>query len=432
MKSTHCRCRRTDLPGWLRSMSGAALMVLLVSLVAAGVLGFSAAPVVAQGGDSGPTVAGAPGPNGEADADDLGPVNPRRLHRLVVSVSPPDTGRVIKIPDKKWYRHGEVVILKAVPAKGYLFDRWTGAQGGPVTRIVMDRNRRVVAHFVTVEVELLLDTRPWGLALEAFTLSPKPIRILPTDDGRLHAIYRRGTFVTILARDVDGHEFVRWQGDPPMDGPIVPEWIFDNPLRGYKMSRNKRLTAVYSRPLPVHARLDWDWVYQNTRVATGWQHKCVLKIAVPQPADSLTNEVRPYEVSVTAHPASQGEVRIEPTRNPFVWYIRGGKYDEQRTGNVILVVRVKSRPVPALDSTSAVLPMPGEGATLAVLKVRPLGDIDGNGEANDIDMMLMKMHLAGKETPGYSVRHFDQTGDGRVSRYDVWMLTQAIEGLPIP
>jgi len=417
MKSTHSRCRRTDLPGWLRSMSGAAFFVLLVSLLSAGVLGLVAAPGVAQ---DGATVTGAAERRGEADADDLEPVDPERLHRLVVTVSPPDSGRVIKIPDKRLYRHGEVVLLRAIPAKGYMFDHWTGAYGGPVTRIIMTRDRRVIAHFVTVEVELLLDTRPWGLALEAFKLFPDPIRILPTDDGRLHAIYRRGTFVTIFAKRVEGHTFLQWRGDPPVDGPMTPEWVFMNPLPGYEMSRNKRLMALYSPPLEVQAKLDWDWVYQNTRLATRWRHKSVLKIRMLAQTNDVADQISSYEVSVRVHPASQGAVRIEPTRNPFVWHIKGGQHGEEPPGNVILVVTVKGGPHEA------------HGSTLAVLKVRPLGDIDGNGRANDIDMMLMKMHLAGEQTPGYSVRHFDQTGDRRVTRFDVWVLTRAIQGLPIP
>lgn len=84
------------------------------------------------------------------------------LYRLQVAVEPEDSGRVYKYPDKTWYKAGDVVVLRAVPnlREGYQFDHWTGAEGGAMTRIVMNGHRRVMAHFIKREVTLLLDTRP--------------------------------------------------------------------------------------------------------------------------------------------------------------------------------------------------------------------------------------------------------------------------------
>lgn len=154
---------------------------------------------------------------------------------------------------------------------------------------------------------------------------------------------------------------------------MIPEWVFMNPLPGYEMDRNKRLTAIYAKPIDIKAKTDFDWVYQNTRYFTRWLHKSVLKIGIanlPEVAalTTDTDEVPRVRVRVRQHPDSNGSVKIEPTRNPYIWYIKDDQYGSKPVGNVILEILVDKGPY-------------GHGRALEVIKVRPLGDIDGSGKA---------------------------------------------------
>jgi len=78
-----------------------------------------------------------------------GDVAPTPARSLDVSVEPPGSGSVKLDPTGGTYTSGEEVTLTAVPAEGYIFDRWSGdasGTGGEVG-ITMDEDKSVTGHF---------------------------------------------------------------------------------------------------------------------------------------------------------------------------------------------------------------------------------------------------------------------------------------------
>jgi len=93
------------------------------------------------------------------------------------------------------------VTLTATPSRGYEFDYWTGDVSGrdPSVRLVMDGNKRVVAHFSTVT--------------EQYSLS---VSVDPSGGGSVSpesSTYDSGTVVTLYATSNRGYEFDYWTGD---------------------------------------------------------------------------------------------------------------------------------------------------------------------------------------------------------------------------
>ena len=93
-------------------------------------------------------------------------------------------------------------------------------------------------------VELTLDTDPWGLAFNVFSLNPKPIPYhgaTPTD-GRIHVKYVKGTEVRIsVEEEYNGLKFVRWSGDASGE---------DNPLE-VTMDSDKSIVAVFTETTKI-------------------------------------------------------------------------------------------------------------------------------------------------------------------------------------
>ena len=70
-------------------------------------------------------------------------------HMLAMTVDPPGSGSVARVPDQGFYSHGSSVQLTATAVSGYHFVSWSGGATGstnPVT-VVMDADRAVVAQF---------------------------------------------------------------------------------------------------------------------------------------------------------------------------------------------------------------------------------------------------------------------------------------------
>ena len=77
-------------------------------------------------------------------------------YTLTVGVNPPETGTVVKSPDKATYNFGEQVTLTAAPtAAGYNFTGWSGDAAGsanPVT-VTVTKNMNVTASFAQAFTE---------------------------------------------------------------------------------------------------------------------------------------------------------------------------------------------------------------------------------------------------------------------------------------
>ena len=145
-------------------------------------------------------------------------------YSLSASVEPSGGGSVS--PESGTYDSGTVVTLTATPTRGYQFDYWSGDASGrdPSVRLVMDGNKRVVAHFsraVAEQYSLSASVEPSG----GGSVSPES------------GTYDSGTVVTLTATPGRGYEFDYWSGDVSGRDPSVR----------LVMDGNKRVVAHFSR-----------------------------------------------------------------------------------------------------------------------------------------------------------------------------------------
>ena len=169
-------------------------------------------------------------------------------------------------------------------------------------------------------------------------------------------------------------------------------------------------------PLRLSAALDQAWCYQNAPVTTLNRHHCRLTLAVPDDPDNTS-----YTVSVTENPSSSGHVVIEPTGDPLVWNLQGGRHGADPAGLALLDIAVTGRQLPS------------QAAATVALVVRPLADITGDGAVSGSDKLEMNKRLNGLDTSPYNdPRFFDLNGDGLVSGADKLILNKILNGLPLP
>ncbi|MFQ6116414.1 MAG: hypothetical protein ACE5NG_20335, partial [bacterium] len=130
------------------------------------------------------------------------------LYSLSVSVSPSGAGSVT--PPGGDFISGTDVILTAIPAPGYAFDRWNGDASGTdnPTTIIMDSDKNITAHFESINYILSVSVDPSGAGV--VTLAPPG------------GSYPSGTLVMLSAVPAIGYAFDRWSGDAPgTDNPIT-------------------------------------------------------------------------------------------------------------------------------------------------------------------------------------------------------------------
>ena len=121
------------------------------------------------------------------------------VYMLTTSVSPADTGVVI--PSTRQYNIDDTAKLIAVPAENYVFDKWTGAEGGAETTIIMDSDKTVVANFAKIQYELTVTVEGQG------TVTEKVIK-----EGVITK-YNSGSVIELEAKPSSGWIFVQWKGD---------------------------------------------------------------------------------------------------------------------------------------------------------------------------------------------------------------------------
>jgi len=120
---------------------------------------------------------------------------------LRVEADPPGGGQVR--PESSTYQNGEVVSVTAIAAEGYQFDYWRGDLSGEsdTSRLVMDGNKQVVAHFSRVEAV----PATYTLRVE---VDPSGAGYTRPESGE----YASGNVVTITAVAAKGYEFDYWSG----------------------------------------------------------------------------------------------------------------------------------------------------------------------------------------------------------------------------
>jgi alpha-tubulin suppressor-like RCC1 family protein len=128
------------------------------------------------------------------------------------------------------------VTLTAVPDPGYLFVGWTGdippgQKGVNPLPVVMDRDRQIVANFLTTEVEkgtLSVEVTGQG----SVTVDPDLV------------YYALGTTLRLTATPAPGYRFVRWEGDVPGGEENKETWVL-------MMTASKTVRAVFEEITPT-------------------------------------------------------------------------------------------------------------------------------------------------------------------------------------
>lgn len=117
---------------------------------------------------------------------------------LSVTANPGGGGSISLSPAGGTYDAGSEVTLTAIPAQGYVFDRWSLDATGTSSSVTltMDSSKRVTAHF-TARYTLTTQVSPIGSG----TVAPAS----GTYDG--------GTKVTLTATPAQGYVFEGWEGD---------------------------------------------------------------------------------------------------------------------------------------------------------------------------------------------------------------------------
>ena len=168
------------------------------------------------------------------------------LYMLTTSVSPVDTGVVI--PSARQYNEGDTATLIATPAAEYVFDKWTGAEGGSETTVVMSSDKTVVANFIKKKYALTVNIEGEG------TVTEKIIKAGAATD------YNSGTIVELTANCSVEWKFKEWTGD--LTGTDNPKEI--------TIDKPKTVTAIFEEQSPfyldengvtIKAR---DWVTAGT------------------------------------------------------------------------------------------------------------------------------------------------------------------------
>ena len=149
------------------------------------------------------------------------------MYTLTTSANPSDGGTVS--PSTQQYEEGETATITATPSAEYVFDKWTGAEGGSETTIVMSSDKTVVANFIKKKYALTITVEGEGIVTE------KVIKAGAATD------YNSGTVVELSATPSTGWSFVKWDGD--LTG-------IENPIE-ITIDKVQTLTAVFEQNLLV-------------------------------------------------------------------------------------------------------------------------------------------------------------------------------------
>ncbi|MGC9554749.1 MAG: InlB B-repeat-containing protein, partial [Thermoplasmatota archaeon] len=186
-------------------------------------------------------------------------------YTLNVTVDPPEGGTVACDPPAGPYDAGANVTLTAVPAEGYVFDRWQGDAAGNANplNVTMDANRSISAHFavnVPPSIAILFppnnSTVSGAIAVEGTA----------SDDNGNHTLHR----VEIKIDDGDWqaatgtsawHFF--WNTTGVSDGPHV---IHARAYDGHVYTENSTTVEVCNQVPVTRHRVRWaphPWIPRN-------------------------------------------------------------------------------------------------------------------------------------------------------------------------
>jgi hypothetical protein len=184
-----------------------------------------------------------------------------------------------------------------------------------------------------------------------------------------------------------------------------------------------RTSFTVTRPIAASAswRDGWDWCFENTPITTQNRHECYLQLAVAE--DPNGNAA--YTSTVTVAPSSTGKVTVEATVDPLLWRIVSGLRSDGAAGSASQIATVE------LTAEVHGADVGGTGTVSAVMVVRRLGDVNGNGVVDTTDQSYMNQRLNSLWQP-LADRAFDFSGNGVVDTTDRMVLQNIMNSLLVP
>lgn len=173
--------------------------------------------------------------------------------------------------------------------------------------------------------------------------------------------------------------------------------------------------GLEAEPILIQAALSETFVYQNTPVTTEDRNAVTVTIEV---LDDLNGNLG-YTTWVTVA-EGPGEVAAEPTADPMVWRIAGGRDGQAAVGPVTLAVFVGG------DDFG------GEGMVELSLDVRYLCDITGDNSVGGEDKLLLNARLNGWPLRNLPEAAYDFNGDNSIGGEDKSMMNNVLNGVDLP
>ena len=300
------------------------------------------------------------------------PNTPVVTHDLTMAVSPTGGGTTTPAVGTHSYAEGTGVTITAMPNVGYAFDHWAGDVGdvnSAITTVTMDEDQSVTAYFTTVPTHDL-------------TMAVDPAGGGTTDpaEGHVHT-YSESTVVDITATANAGYVFDHWEGS-------VADT--DSATTTVTMDADQAVTAHFA--------------------------------AIPT-----------YDLTMVVDPAGGGTTN--PAEGPVHTYFEGTEVTITATANAGYVFAYWTGDVVDVDSSTTTVVMDADKTVTAQFAPEGglLGDVNGDGDANSTDALIVLSCDAGLDTSGYCPMNCgDVNADGLVNSTDALIILSHDADITVP
>jgi len=349
-------------------------------------------------------------------------------HSLTMAVDPTGGGTTNPAVGVHTYEEGSVVNVTASPNTGYEFDHWSGScTGGGTCSVTMDTDRSVTAHFAQITHDLTVAVNPAG----GGTTNPT--------EG-VHS-YPYGTVVNLTATPNTGYGFTFWSGDCAGGTCSVT------------MTADRSVTANFAA---VAGNVASAATPSDDTLTTG--ESVVVTINV-----DMSEVEAPYDVlgSFTASLAwNPAVLAFDSYSGPLAGFtgavntanvgsgqiVFNGANFNGATGNIVTFqvtlhaigagtsdLDLEYSAIAALADFANLLPLLIISDGQVTVSPGTLGDINGDGDVNSSDALLVLSADAGMNTSQFCPMNCgDVNGDGLVNSSDALLMLSYDVGLSVP
>ncbi len=348
---------------------------------------------------------------------------------LSVSADPTGGGTTNPTPGVHTYAAGDVVNVTATPYTGYEFDYWSGDCSGDGTcQVTMNAARSVTAHFSQIMYDLTITVNPPG----AGTTNPT--------EG-VHS-YPYGTVVNLSATPVTGYGFSSWSGDCSGSGTCQ-----------VTMTAVRNVTANFSA---VTGNVTSAATPDNATLTAGQSVVVTINVDMSGMA-APNNKLGSFTGSLAWDPAIlaydsllgplggfSGAVNTEQAGSGLLAF--NGANATGTTGNVVTyqftfhaigagtgVLNLEYSAMAAATTYTNLLPQLVITDGQVAVSAGTLGDVNGDGEANSTDALIVLSADADINTAQFCPMNCgDVNNDGLVNSTDALIILSYDAQMSVP